>query len=141
MRVIVCGGRKFSDKDWLFRTLYNLCDACYCWGEPHADGNNLPSNIKIISGMAAGADSLALDWAIVNWTELKGYPANWKKYGKAAGMLRNQQMLDEEKPHLVVAFPGGKGTADMVARAKAAKVQVILPSQSWCQDRGLSSAP
>jgi len=51
--------------------------------------------------------------------------ANWRTHGKAAGPIRNQQMLDEGRPHLVVAFPGGTGTADMVRRAKAAGVPVM----------------
>ena len=125
MKILVCGGRDYKDKDAMFRTLYNLCDLCYCWGVPHEDGNNLPTNIKIISGMARGADQLAIDWAIVNWTQFKGYPADWKTNGKAAGPIRNQQMLDEEKPHLIVAFPGGRGTADMVNRAKAQGYNVM----------------
>lgn len=53
------------------------------------------------------------------------YPANWSKYKKKAGPIRNQQMLDEGKPDLVVAFSGGTGTADMVHRAKVANVKVI----------------
>lgn len=52
------------------------------------------------------------------------YPANWLKYGRMAGAMRNQQMLDEEEVDLVVAFPGGKGTADMVRRARAAGIEV-----------------
>ena len=53
------------------------------------------------------------------------YPAPWKRFGPSAGGIRNQQMLDEGKPDLVVAFPGGKGTADMVRRAENAGVKVI----------------
>lgn len=60
----------------------------------------------------------------------EGFPADWRKYGKSAGPLRNQQMIDEGKPDLVVAFPGGTGTADMVRRAKAAGIRVIEPVQS-----------
>jgi hypothetical protein len=53
------------------------------------------------------------------------YPADWTRHGKAAGPKRNQLMLDKEKPDLVIAFPGGKGTADMVARAKAQGFKVM----------------
>jgi hypothetical protein len=52
------------------------------------------------------------------------YVAQWKKHGRAAGPIRNQRMLDEGKPDLVVAFPGGRGTADMIRRAERAGVPV-----------------
>lgn len=81
--------------------------------------------VIIISGMAKGADSLAIDWAVVNWLRWEEYPADWETHGKAAGLIRNQQMLDEGKPDLVVAFPGGRGTADMIRRAEKAGVEVI----------------
>ena len=54
---------------------------------------------------------------------MKNIRLDWKKYGKKAGPLRNQQMLEEGKPDLVVAFPGGNGTADMVRRAKKANIE------------------
>lgn len=52
------------------------------------------------------------------------FKADWDKHGKAAGPIRNQQMLDEGKPDLVLAFAGGKGTDDMCRRARAAGVEV-----------------
>jgi hypothetical protein len=55
------------------------------------------------------------------------YPADWARDGRGAGFLRNERMLAEAKPHLVVAFPGGRGTAHMVARAEAAGVAVWRP--------------
>jgi hypothetical protein len=48
--------------------------------------------------------------------------ADWEKLGRSAGPIRNQAMLDEGRPDLVVAFPGHHGTADMVRRARAAGV-------------------
>ena len=71
-------------------------------------------------------DTHALDWAVVNWVRHVVYEAQWDKYGKAAGAIRNQQMLDEGKPELVVAFPGGRGTEDMVNRAKKAGLGICL---------------
>lgn len=88
-----------------------------------------PPDTVIIHGAATGADSLANRWAVVNWVRSEEYPADWKKHGAAAGPIRNQRMIDEGKPDLVVAFPGGKGTADMVSRAKAAGVRVIEVSE------------
>lgn len=83
------------------------------------------NEIILICGMAKGADLIAYDWAVVNWSQVKEFSADWKTHGKAAGHIRNQQMLDEGKPDLVVAFPGGRGTADMVRRSKKAGVEVI----------------
>jgi hypothetical protein len=77
-----------------------------------------------MQGGARGADALAKEWAMTKADlEIK---ADWKKYGPAAGPIRNQQMLDWG-PDLVVAFAGGKGMAGMVALARAASVPVIEP--------------
>jgi hypothetical protein len=122
MKILVCGGRDFSDHEFVMRTLDRLSED---WPKTPTDqfGNWLPV-VTIIAGGAKGVDSMAADWAIVNWTDYKEFKADWSKHGKAAGVIRNQQMLDEGKPDLVVAFPGGRGTADMIARAEAAGVPV-----------------
>ena len=83
----------------------------------------------IVYGCAPGADMLGKQWAEAErrhgWVGLAPFPADWEKYGKGAGPRRNKQMLDEGNPDLVVAFPGGRGTADMIQRARAAGVRVI----------------
>ena len=82
-------------------------------------------DIKIIAGGARGADSLAVEWAKSRGIPFQEFPANWSLHGrKAAGPKRNQQMLDENNIFLVIAFPGGSGTADMVARAQKAGIHV-----------------
>lgn len=83
----------------------------------------------IIQGGAGGADALARGWAFSRRQELVNIPADWKTFGKAAGPIRNQAMLVKWSPDLVVAFTGGRGTADMVNRARAAGVPVIEVSQ------------
>lgn len=109
--VIVCGGRDFADRKLVFETL----DAIQFGAGP----------LHIIQGGASGADKLAMDWALSKpYAHVSNVPADWRKHGRAAGPIRNQQMLDEYRPRLVVAFPGGRGTADMVRRAKAAGVPV-----------------
>ena len=124
MRVLVCGGRNYNDKNKVYNTLYDLCDEFNLWSIPDEYGNKLPGPITIIHGKATGADTLAEDWAVVNWTGLEEYPADWATHGKAAGYLRNAKMLRDGKPDLVVAFPGGKGTANMIKIAKEAGVPV-----------------
>jgi hypothetical protein len=111
MRILVCGGREFNDSELL-------------WSELDKIVQSVGTLSTIISGMARGADTLAVDYALANSLPIRKYPADWDRHGKAAGFIRNQQMLDEGNPDLVVAFPGGRGTADMVRRARKAGVEV-----------------
>jgi hypothetical protein len=111
MRVLVCGGRDFSDRDLLFRTLDDL-------------RREQVVNV-IIEGNASGADRLAGYWARKHHIKNKKFPADWEKNGKAAGPIRNARMIAEGKPDLVIAFPGGEGTANMIAQAKEAGIDVV----------------
>lgn len=121
MRILVCGGRDFTDRQLMNDVLNKIVPRT----PEDQYGNWLPAGVTIIHGKARGADIMADEWAVVNWCSIEEYPADWEKHGKAAGFIRNQQMLDEGKPDLVVAFPGGNGTADMVRRAKKAGVPVM----------------
>jgi hypothetical protein len=109
-RILVCGGRDYADR----RSLDMVLDAAH-------SANPI---ICLIHGNARGADQLADDWAAGKCETLTFTPA-WEEHGKKAGPMRNQKMLDEGKPHIVIAFPGGKGTADMIRRAEAAGVPVV----------------
>ena len=111
IRLLVCGGRDFHNTDFVHNT---LCDLHH--RNPIA---------VVIHGAATGADYEGMIWA--QMMDIKHLPvvADWHRHGKAAGPLRNQRMLDEGKPDLVLAFPGGKGTADMVLRAKLAGITTI----------------
>jgi hypothetical protein len=112
MRFLVCGGRDFADPK-------RLDDAL---DEVRLAYEN--DDVVLIHGYAPGADYLAMKYAYrYNWTA-EGYRADWDKYGRAAGPIRNQRMLEEGKPDFIVAFPGGRGTADMVSRARKAGVEV-----------------
>jgi precorrin-6x reductase len=75
-------------------------------------------------GDAGGADALASAWSLVYGIPNRRYVAKWGKHGRAAGPIRNQQMLEDNPIDLVIAFPGGAGTADMVSRAEAAGIEV-----------------
>jgi hypothetical protein len=109
MRILVCGGRDFDDYACLADAL-----------------SNLPVRPDtIIHGGARGADALAAIWAKARHVAVEEYPADWRTHGHAAGPLRNRRMLEEGRPDVVVAFPGGKGTRDMMRQARAAGVQVI----------------
>lgn len=106
MRVLVCGGRN-----------YNNCDhVCNVLGQINPT--------VVIAGGAKGADTCAEHYADGRICGKEIYRADWKTHGKKAGILRNIQMLEKGKPDLVVAFPGGTGTAHMVKIAKEANVEV-----------------
>lgn len=81
---------------------------------------------EVIAGGADGADSLGAEWAAERKIYVRIFEADWAKLNRAAGPIRNQRMLDEGKPELVVAFPGGNGTADMIGRAHKAGVAVLF---------------
>jgi hypothetical protein len=120
MRVLVCGSREFDDLQLFMESLNDLSDK-------YDFDNNQP--ITIIEGGAKGADFLGRVWAKYCAFEHLPFPADWKAYGKAAGPIRNKQMLDEGKPDLVIAFlaKDSKGTKNMIeqAQAKGIKTEII----------------
>ncbi len=119
LRVLVCGGRHYADIDRVTNTLDCL--------------HNQQVGVKIdvvIHGAAPGADTLAGLWAESRGVATSKFPANWHEHGRKAGAIRNQLMLDVGMPSLVVAFPGGTGTADMVRRAKRAGISVVEIEQA-----------
>jgi hypothetical protein len=107
MRVLVCGDRHWVDRAAIKREL-----------------RKFPANTVIIEGEAKGADSLARDVALELGFKVLSFPADWDKYHRAAGPIRNRQMLTEGKPDLVLAFhqdlTRSKGTKNMVTLARRA---------------------
>jgi hypothetical protein len=79
----------------------------------------------VIEGDAHGADRWRESGPAVAAVENIKFCADWERLGRKAGPIRNQLMLDEGRPDVVVAFPGGRGTADMMMRARSAGVEVI----------------
>jgi len=109
IRVIVCGGRDFTDQRVVDDTLDRV--------------HRKHGAFTLVHGGAQGADLLAALWAASRGVEAEGHPAAWAVHGRAAGPKRNQYML-ELGTDAVVAFPGGRCTADMVRRARGAGVPV-----------------
>lgn len=83
------------------------------------------SRLSVLSGGARGADRHAIAWAKKRGIRHIEMKADWKTYGRFAGPIRNQRMIDEGKPDVVIAFPGGRGTADMIRRAEDNGIPVI----------------
>ena len=117
LRVLVCGGRKYNDSAMFSRVMGALF---------LDDGSVLARRgLTIIHGAQTGADTLAHQWAVANCARPAPYKAEWTKYGNPAGPIRNQRMIDEGRPDLVIAFPGWVGTNDTVTRARAAGIPVL----------------
>ena len=116
-KVLVTGGRNFTDIKHVHEVLETI----------KIDRGPL----MIIQGGATGADFIAKMWAMNDPDcEEITVKANWEKYGKRAGRERNQKMLDDHTPDLVMAFPGGRGTADMTKRASASGF-TVCSSKGW----------
>jgi len=125
-KVLVCGGRDYSNKDRLYGVLENIYRK--------AIDEEKYEQVVFIHGGAKGADSLVNKYCRERMTsndpyyynmDVEKYPADWKSHGKSAGPIRNRQMLNEGKPNIVFCFQGGKGTAHMRKIAKEANIPTL----------------
>ena len=118
-RVIVAGGRNFDN----YQLLQSCLDYIFKDISPKVD-------IEIVSGHAEGADKLGEKYAKDHNLSLKVFPAEWEKYGKKAGSIRNSQMIDyaKEQIPMVVAFWNGKsrGTMDTLSKAQLNGIESIV---------------
>lgn len=124
MRLLVCGDRCWENFSVIKRRLNEWLSRRRSQGD---------KELVVIQGGAAGADGMAKRWA--EDREALGvtcitFEAEWNRFGKRAGPIRNQKQLEEGKPDLVYAFhnhiTSSKGTKDMVNRAIAAGIKVFL---------------
>lgn len=118
MKALICGGRDFSDRQTMYSTLGIIQTLEGLFSE-------------VIHGGAKGADTIAGNWAEATGLMTTVFPADWERYGKGAGPIRNQQMLDEGQPDLVVAYPTGllslsRGTRNMVTKAIIERVPLLV---------------
>ena len=119
-RMIVCGGSNFNDYSLLESSLNRVLSEY---------SNDI---IEIISGHAKGADSLGERYALEKGLKCTIFKAEWSKYGRAAGPIRNSQMLEyaQQKNPTVIAFWDGKshGTKDTITKAKKLNIacEVIM---------------
>ncbi len=113
MRVLFCGDRNWTDREMIRKVL-----------------TDLPTETIIIHGCCQGADRTSGYIADKLEMPVFSFPAQWRRYGPAAGPIRNQQMLDEGLPDKVYAFHDNldesKGTRDMLDRAQAAGILTTI---------------
>lgn len=140
MRAIICGGRKYTMDavDWWRLDAFHAAEP----GPLGRHGCQLGPLDAVYEGGANGADKAARAWAESRGVPVVPFPAEWSEHGNAAGPLRNMAMLAGHAPEgcvpeaeMVIRFPGGVGTANMVAQARAREVPVLdlgLPrAQRW----------
>lgn len=127
--LLVCSGRDYANR----RAVFAKLDAEKAVVEERG------WSLHIVQGGAEGADAFAREWAQSRCVPMTTYPANWNRDGKAAGPIRNQQMIETE-PDAVLAFPGGRGTADMVRRARLHEVPVQDLAASFAK-RAVPASP
>lgn len=113
MRLLVCGGRDYADQ----AALNNVLDGIHA----------AQAVTVLIEGGSKGADRFARMWAQARSIPVLTFSAGWREYGASAGPIRNARMLEQGRPDICVAFPGGKGTDDMVAKAAGAGIRVYAP--------------
>lgn len=111
MRVVVCGSREWSD-----------------WSLLEAALSILPPGSQVVHGGARGADRMAGSVAHRLGHFVAWMPADWERYGRSAGMRRNEQMLECVRPELVIAFWDGSslGTKNTINRARRAGIRVAV---------------
>lgn len=114
--VLVCGDRKWDDQEVVDQVVY-LLKRRY---KVHT----------LVEGEAAGADTQGRLAGEKYGMTIKAFPAEWHKFGRGAGPIRNAQQLREGKPDIVVAFHddlyNSKGTLDMVKKAMASERDIIV---------------
>lgn len=120
MRVMICGPRDF----WSYFRVY--CVVLRLTIEFWDEGYNL----IIVQGEAKGVDTFAKRAAHYLGLGVESFPADWKKYGRAAGNVRNDEMLDT-RPDIVVAIGTGRGTQHAIDGAIKRDIPVRRKSAWW----------
>lgn len=110
MKVIIAGSRKINDYQ-------RVLDAIK---------NSEFDITEVISGRAKGVDTYGERYSFENKITLKTFPADWKKYGKAAGPIRNGQMAEYGEALIAIWDGESRGTQDMVRQATKKGLKIFL---------------
>jgi len=111
MIVLITGGRDYRNQREMFSVLDRL----------HAERKFT----YLMHGDASGADQMSHRWAKKRGVQPVAFEALWDANGNKDGNARNGRMLDFMKPDVCIAFSGGRGTANMMRRAREAGVELI----------------
>jgi hypothetical protein len=118
MKVIIAGSRSICDRELVRKA---IADSRF-----HVT--------EVVCGGAAGVDAIGQDWAWERFLPVRVFPADWSQHGKAAGMIRNQQMATYADALIAVWDGESPGTQHMIEFARKAKrkvyVYVLTPSSS-----------
>jgi len=126
MRILVCGSREWTNVEAIRKALRLRCKKS--------------KHTTILHGCAKGADQIAEDIAQEFGYGIMGFEADWATHGKAAGPIRNSEMLSRGEPNVVLAFSydlkESRGTADTVRKAKKAGVSVFVypDTDNWYKE-------
>lgn len=127
--ILACGSRTWTDRQKVWNAYYAIGDE---WGLDLIRDRDW-QEVGVAHGGARGADHIAGSVAMEFGMQVKEYPADWQRHGKAAGVIRNLEMLNA-KPDIVLAFWDGKsrGTAHTIREAEklGIPVRVISPERS-----------
>ena len=102
MKVIIAGSRHITDRDFVEQAIED-------------SGFEIT---EVVCGKAQGVDTVGEEWANDNDIPVKPFPAEWKRYGRAAGPIRNREMAEYADALIAIPDIGSKGTANMIATAK-----------------------
>jgi len=119
INVVVTGGRDFNDAAFVNRVLDDIRPFRIFHGACGVDAD------KQDWRKLKGADKLANDWAISRGVFVLGVPAAWSRLGLRAGPVRNKRLITDYLPNLVIAFPGGNGTRNLISHAEHYGTRII----------------
>lgn len=113
MKTIIAGSRTIA----LYGMVENAIEACPFRAEI----------TEVVSGGARGADAWGERWALLEGrVPVQQFPADWKRYGKRAGLIRNEQMADYADALIAVWDGESRGTAHMIREARARGLKVFV---------------
>jgi hypothetical protein len=118
-RLLVAGGRDYYAYRFIEQTLTDWF--VNEWSEEHDTWEETDAGITVVHGDAGGVDRIAAMWATYNNFVVEPHPADWTKYGKSGGNVRNAQMIESGIDYAIL-FPGGRGTANMKFQLMRAKI-------------------
>lgn len=116
MKIIVAGSRAISNYDLVSETIKRFLQ----------DHGLTVSDIEIVSGGANGVDRLAERWAIENSAKLSVFKAEWDRFGKSAGMIRNKKMREYANGLIAIWDGYSKGTKNMIMEARSHGLTVLV---------------